>query len=490
MMLEMRNISKDFSGVRVLKHVNFAVKSGEVHALLGANGAGKSTLIKVLGGQYPDATGTTGLNGEIADLASPRRALLSGIGIVHQEFDIVPELTVAENIYLGFENLKLGSKRYLIGSINRRVIQDAAAALLKEYDLTIKADAVVGKLSVGGQQLVQIARVLALQSDVMIFDEPTARLGQDDRERLFAVFGLLRERGKKVVFVTHYLDEVIAVADRASVMRDGNMIATLDVSDTNIAELSRLMVGEDVRSAEKQSDARFGDPVLVLENLSSQNSFSNVSLEVRSGEIVGIVGHLGSGRHELTRKVLSIATDRSARRRSIVRKGSSKETGFVPEHRRLEGIFPDLSVGANIAVGYLRNRPLFSFVSPGEVKKRAEAIVRTLQVKANNVDQKIAQLSGGNQQKVIFGRSMVSEPELYVIEAPTVGVDVKAAVELHNEIFSLARKGSAILLATDDLDEVLLLSDRIFVMLRGRVVREFDAKSLTRQQLVASMGAA
>jgi ribose transport system ATP-binding protein len=489
-MLLMRHISKDFSGVQVLKQVSFEVRAGEVHALLGANGAGKSTLIKVLGGQYPDASGTTELNGSAVDLASPRRALLSGIGIVHQEFDIVPELTVAENIYLGFENLKLGSKRFLLGGINRRMLIEAATGLLEEYNLTIKADAIVGSLSAGGQQLVQIARVLALQSDVMIFDEPTARLGQDDKDRLFAVFRNLRQRGKKVIFVTHYLDEVIAVADRASIMRDGKMIATLEIKDSSIAEVSRLMVGEDVRPAQKRGDRVVGEPILSLKGFQEPGYFEPVDLEVRAGEIVGVVGHLGSGRHELTRAVLSVATDRSERKRRRIRTSKSRDIGFVPEHRRLEGIFPDRSLGANVAVGYLRNRPLFSFVSPADVKRRAQQIVKTLQVKTTNVEQKISQLSGGNQQKVIFARSMVSEPDLYVIEAPTVGVDVKAAVELHNEIFSLAKKGSAILLATDDLDEVILLADRIVVMLRGRVVQEFDAKNLTRQQLVASMGAA
>ena len=489
-MLSMRNISKDFNGIQVLKSVDFEVRSGEVHALLGANGAGKSTLIKVLGGQYPDADGLTELDGKPADLASPRRALLSGIGIVHQEFDIVPELSVAENIYLGFENLKFGSRRSMLSRIDRGIMRDAARSLLDEYSLPILPEDIVGELSAGGQQLVQIARVLALQSDVMIFDEPTARLGQDDRERLFSVFRLLRERGKKVVFVTHYLDEVINVADRASVMRDGVMIATREIHDTNINELSRLMVGEDVRPAAKQSGHSTGEIVLDVRQLGEPGQFDDITFSVRAGEIVGVVGHLGSGRHQLTRKVLSIATDPSRRRREAIRRPGMRDAGFVPEHRRVEGIFPDLSLGSNIALGYLRNRPLFSFVTPSGVRSRGEAVIRTLQVKTSSVEQKIGELSGGNQQKVVFGRSMVCEPDLYVIEAPTVGVDVKAAVELHNEIFSLARKGSAILLATDDLDEAILLSDRILVMFRGRIIKEFQSAQVSRQDLVAAMGAA
>ena len=489
-MLSMTNISKGFNGVPVLRSVNFEVRSGEVHALLGANGAGKSTLIKVLGGQYPDASGTTELNGRPTDLASPRRALLSGIGIVHQEFDIVPELSVAENIYLGFENLQFGTKRSMLALIDRRQMREAARALLNVYSLPIRPEDIVGDLSAGGQQLVQIARVLALQSEVMIFDEPTARLGQDDRERLFNVFRLLRERGKKVIFVTHYLDEVVHIANRASVMRDGVMIATRDIADTSIKELSRLMVGEDVRPAENQSDRPHGEVVLDVKQLGEPGHFEDITFTVRAGEIVGVVGHLGSGRHQLTRKLLSIATDPSRRRRESLRRTGMRDAGFVPEHRRVEGIFPDLSLGSNISIGYLRNRPLFSFVAPSSVRSRGDAVIRTLQVKTTGVDQKISELSGGNQQKVVFGRSMVCEPDLYVIEAPTVGVDVKAAVELHNEIFSLARKGAAILLATDDLDEAILLADRILVLFRGRIIKEFQSANVSRQDLVAAMGAA
>ena len=495
-MLAMQAIHKDFSGVTVLDGVDFEVEAGEVHALLGANGAGKSTLIKVLGGQYPDARGTTTIDGRKVDLSSPKTALLSGIGIVHQEFDLVPEMTVAENIFLGVENLDLGTPRALWRRVDRRALGVAAKRILDEYQLGLDPNSKVGALSAGAQQIAEIARVLALQSDVMIFDEPTARLGQTDKDRLFEVFAVLRRRGKKVVFVTHYLDEVMAVADRASVMRDGRLIARRPIAETSVAELSRLMVGGDVRRASKRTPASRGQTVLTVSGLGDGTSFQDVGLTVAAGEVVGLVGHLGSGRHEVTRCILgsraskgSIAVTPSERPASRVRSGKSTLVGFVPEHRRAEGIFAELSVAANIAIGLLRGRNIFAPLPRKEIEGTATETIRKLQIKTAGTSQKIGQLSGGNQQKVVFGRSMVSEPTLYVIEAPTVGVDVKAAVELHSEIFALADRGAGILLATDDLDEAILLSDRILVMLRGRIVTELDPTGLTHQQLVAAMGA-
>ena len=496
-MLVMQAIHKDFSGVTVLDGVDFQVEEGEVHALLGANGAGKSTLIKVLGGQYPDARGTTTINGRMVDLSSPKRALLSGIGVVHQEFDLVPEMTVAENIFLGLESFDLGTPHSLWRKVDRNALEASAHRILDAYHLGINPSSKVGVLSAGAQQITEIARVLALQSDVMIFDEPTARLGQRDRDRLFEVFEALRHAGKKIVFVTHYLDEVMAIADRASVMRDGRMIARRAVSETSVQELSRLMVGEDVRRAEKRPKGRATGPtVLDVRDLSDGTNFKEVGLTVAAGEVVGLVGHLGSGRQEVTRCILGArpSTGRIAVTPATVgpakaRSGRTPVVGFVPENRRSEGIFAQLSVSANVAIGLLKGRSLFAPLPRREIERTALDAVRKLQIKTAGIGQKIGQLSGGNQQKVVFGRSMASNPALYVIEAPTVGVDVKAAVELHSEIFALAARGAGVLLATDDLDEALLLCDRILVMLRGRITDEMDPEHLTRQDLVTAMGA-
>ncbi|WP_244627110.1 sugar ABC transporter ATP-binding protein [Microvirga tunisiensis] len=489
-MLSMRSITKDFAGVRVLDGVDFDVEVGSVHALLGANGAGKSTLIKVLGGQYPDAAGITTLDGEPLDISSPRAARLSGVGIVHQEFDLVPQLTVAENIFLGFESLKLDARSSVWRLVDRNAMIGAAREILDKFNLGVSPDAVVGKLPIGAQQITEIARVIALGRRVMIFDEPTARLGQRDRDRLFEVFQSLKRSGKMVVFVTHYLDEVMAVADRASVMRDGKMIATKEICGTSVTELSRMMVGVDVKGVSRAAKPQVGHEVLSVNNLSDGATFDDISLSISAGEIVALVGHLGSGRHELTR---SIRGRRSVKGDIVVRSGHKQKRakmGFVPENRRVEGIFPELSVGANISLGFLREKSSFSLLPVKKIRATGDDVIARLQIKSAGGSQKIGQLSGGNQQKAVFGREMISDPSFYIIEAPTVGVDVKAAVELHNEIFKMAGRGSAILLATDDLDEAIRISDRILVMLRGRIVAEIASRDATREGLVAAMGAA
>ena len=490
-MLSMKGIQKQFNSVTVLDDVDFEVESGEVHALLGANGAGKSTLIKVLGGQYPDALGTTLIDGRSADLSTPRNARLSGIGIVHQEFDLVPEMTVAENIFLGLEALDIGAPKSFLKRIDRRVLSRAAQQILDAYHLGLDPERRVSTLSPGAQKIAEIARVLALKSQVMIFDEPTARLGQRDKDALFAVFASLRRSGKKVVFVTHYLDEVMAVADRASIMRDGRMVARRRTITTSVKELSGLMVGGDVRRASKRAKAQREFKLLEVENLSDGATFEGVSLTIAAGEIVGLVGHLGSGRQEVTRCL--IGSQRSTGRMTVTTPPKTPRIGmrfgFVPENRHSEGIFGDLSVATNIAIGLLRGRNMFSSLPRAEIERVARETISKLQIKTAGTRQKIGELSGGNQQKVVFGRSMVSDPTLYVIEAPTVGVDVKAAVELHTELFTLADRGAGILLATDDLDEAILLSDRILVMLRGKITADLNSHGLTRQELVAAMGA-
>jgi ribose transport system ATP-binding protein len=491
-MLSISGVSKHFSGVRVLDDVNLLIEDGEVHALLGANGAGKSTLIKILGGQYPDATGVIKLDGQPIDLSSPGAARRSGIGVVNQEFDLVPEMTVAENIFLGMETLDTNHKISLPGKIDRSRLILAATDLLRSYDLGLTPGNQVGSLSVGAQQITEIARVLALQSNVMIFDEPTARLGLSDKQRLFVIFRALRARGKKIIFVTHYLDEVLEVADRASVMRDGRLIATRTVAETSVQALSRIMVGEDIRKTVKRRTPTLGPQVLAAKNLSVLDEFEDVDLQVRSGEILGLVGHLGSGRHALTRSLIGLRPHHG--QITIMHHGreirpSSAAVGFVPENRHLEGIFPELSVSSNIAMGLLQRRPLFGRLPTKTIAEVGEGTIKTLQIKTSGGGQKISQLSGGNQQKAVFGRSMVVQPSLYIIESPTVGVDIRAAAELQTEIFRLADQGAGIILSTDDLDEVILLADRVLVMLRGRIVSEFHAQDLTRQHLVAAMGA-
>jgi len=477
-MLGIRGVSKSFAGNKVVDDVSFEVVPGEVHALLGANGAGKSTLINVLGGRFRDAEGVVSLNGVPLLLDSPAASLAAGIGIVHQEFDLVPSLSVAENMFLGRESAD--GRKSLWRGIDRVRLQSAARDLLKSYALSLDVAAQVESLPIASRQLTQIARALALQSEVVIFDEPTARLGPAERQLLFAIFGKLKAAGKRVIFVTHYLDEVLEAADRATVMRDGKFVATVPAATASVATLSQLMVGEDVAAPRKKQ--RRSDTLALDLRDHEGEGFAPITLAVGQGEIVGLVGHLGSGRHELTRSIVrTLRHDTSGNRITV---------GFLPEDRRAEGIFPQLSVGDNISLGMLLRRGALRTRPQAEEHRVAEEVIEKLRIRSQGRDQRIAELSGGNQQKAVFGRAMVQAPPLYVIECPTVGVDVRAAADLHQQILGLVDAGAGVLLASDDIDEVLGLSDRILVMFRGRVVASHDHGSVSRQDLIAAMGSA
>jgi ABC-type sugar transport system ATPase subunit len=475
----MRSISKQYGPVRVLQDVEFEVRAGEIHALLGSNGAGKSTLIKILGGLVEASHGTISLDGELIDVSSPRRSLEAGIAVVHQDTELVPELTVAENIFLGLEGQSLSEPGQMFAKVNRLRLTERARQLLEDYGLGLDPVTPVRSLAPSAQQLVQIARVLALESTVVVFDEPTARLGSQDRDRLFRIFKRLRQDGKKIIFVTHYLDEVLAVADRATIMRDGRVVSTLHVPATTVGEISHLMVGDNVVTPARNSALQRGAATVQITKASSGAAFKDVSLEIAAGEIVGLVGHLGSGRHEFSRYVMA---------RANLARGRSGGKGFVPEDRRSEAIFPQLALYENVAIGLLRQQPLFSFIPRKRMVEVTHAYIQRLQIKTSDVLQIISTLSGGNQQKAVFARALIQQPLLYIIECPTVGVDVKAGAELHAAIFEIAEQGAAILLSTDDLDEAIRLSDRIVIMRKGRVSQELQSEHFSRQALVVAMG--
>lgn len=481
-MLSLKGMTKHYGPINVLHGVDLEVQGGEVHALLGSNGAGKSTLIKLLGGLVAPSGGTIFLDGVEVDVRSPKRSMEAGIAIVHQETDLVPELSVAENIFLGKESSSVGSgQNRLLSQIDRKSLRVAAAELLQQYGLDLDPSERIANLAPSEQQIVQIARVLALNSRVLIFDEPTARLGPGDRDKLFRIFRTLKAEGRTLVFVTHYLDEVMLVADQATIMRDGRVVATLDVRETSIQEISRLMVGDDVQLPGRKSAKAGKEIAIAFDSLTDDGNFHDVCMQIRYGEIVGLLGHPGSGRHELSRYI--------AWPKKQIGSGGTMRIGFVPEDRRAEGIFPQLTLCENVAIGSLSQRRLFSIIPRKEMRAWTEKFIRTLQIKTNGGEQIISTLSGGNQQKGVFARALIDDPKLYVIECPTVGVDVKAGSEIHAKIIALASRGAAIILATDDLDEAIRLSDRILVMRKGRITNEMFPKDYSRQALVVAMGA-
>ena len=498
-MLEMSGIRKHFGATIALDGVDFAISPGEVHALLGENGAGKSTLMKVLGGLYPSDAGEITLDGEVLDLSDPKAALNAGIGMVYQEFDLAPDLSVAENILLGHETSQR-IRRLPVSYLSRRQLKEQASSLLAEYGFDDLAPGQrVGNLPVGARQLTQVSKALALDSRVVVFDEPTARLTSHERERLFKVIRRLADAGKMIVFISHYLEEVLEISDRVTVLRDGRSVAEERASELSIEDLTRLMVGHDnlsdVAVSSDRRPVQGDDIVFEVDGLTSEPHFRDISFQVRAGEIFGIAGIIGSGRHELTRALIGalkssgrirLATNELHLRNpaQAVREG----IGFVPEDRRLEGVVPDRTIEQNLSLAWLDQVASFGVLRGRKIRQRATDLIKRTGVRCSGPSQPVWQLSGGNQQKVVLGRWFGADVPVVVMEAPTVGVDIVATEEIHNQIRELASAGRAIIISSDDLRELEHVADRIMIMVRGNVTQTLDAHSASHDQFLGALG--
>jgi ABC-type sugar transport system ATPase subunit len=492
-MLQMRGVSKSFGEQVALRAVDFSVAPGEVVALVGANGAGKSTLMKVLAGLYPDATYTATLFGRPLDLSSPAAALGAGVGVVHQDVHLVPDFTVAENILLGHEP----TARFASRAGRRSALHEHATSLLRQAGLDdLDPAAVAGALPVELRQLVQIGRVLSLDSRVVVFDEPTARLNPDGRRRLFAALAHLRATGKMIVFISHYLDEVFLVADRVVVLRDGRVVADRPAANLDVGTLTRLMVG-DLASVAAGASAGPGPSVLCVSGLGAEPHFRNVSFAVGAGEVLGIAGIVGSGRHQLIRALIGQFPARG----SVTVEGAEicglaparvigRTIGFVPEDRKADGIVADLSVSANLSLPWLRALSTSGVVSRTRVRQRARDLVGWLRLVCASPAQAVGELSGGNQQKAVLGRWFGMPIPVVLLEAPTVGVDVAGKAEIRRLVRSLAEAGAAIVISTDDLWELEWLTHRILVMVRGELAGAFETGSMQHADLLAALGGA
>jgi ribose transport system ATP-binding protein len=491
-MLRLRNVSKWFGAFKALDAVDFEVAAGEVVALVGANGAGKSTLMRVLAGLHADAQCTGDLHGVSLDLSSPAAALRAGIGVVPQEIDLVPGFTVAQNMLLGREP----TTRALLGVrlMRPRELRDRALRLLRQYELEmVSPDDRVENLSSEARQITQIAKILALESRVVVFDEPTARLSGEARANLFRVIDRLRASGKMVVFISHFLEEVLAVADRIVVLRDGHIVGDRPARDFDIPGLITLMVG-DVAAAPRRKGASARENVLVVENLSAPPHFRDISFTARAHEIVGVTGIIGSGRHPLMRALLSQQSATGSikiRGHEIARTSVSatvgRRLGFVPEDRKRDGVIPGLSVTRNISLPWLKDLSVAGVVNQAEALARARAQIRRLRLVCSSPAQVVGELSGGNQQKAVLGRWLGSRLPLVVLEAPTVGVDVAGKEEIRRLVGALADAGMAVVISTDDVWELEHLADRVLVMVRGTFVAQFRAGAMPRADLLAAL---
>ena len=485
-LISARGISKSFAGVEVLSDVDLDLRAGEIHALLGENGAGKSTFAKILAGVHRPTRGTLALDGRRIEVPSPLAAQRLGIALIHQEPISFPDLSVAENLVLGRSEAPL-MRRVPWAEINRR-----AEALMESLGLRIDVTRPMRGLSIASQQMVEIARALDGDSRLIVMDEPTAPLTPREVETLFAIARGLREQGRTIVFISHRLEEVRALCDRATVFRDGRLVGTDDVAALSDAEIIRMMIGRPLEETARERSARLGPVALEVEGLTRAGAFEDVGLTVREGEIVGLAGLVGAGRTDVARAIFGIAP---AERGTIRVRGEPAAIAdpadaialglaFVPEDRAASGLFGAMSVESNVTAAVPRRIAPRGFIRRSLERALARETVEALSVRLASLRQPIVELSGGNQQKAILGRWLHTDPAVLILDEPTRGVDVGVKAEFYDRIRALAHQGRAILLISSELPELLALCDRILVMAEGRLTADLPRAEATQESVM------
>lgn len=489
--LEMKGIVKAFHAVRVLNKVDFELQRGEVHALLGANGAGKSTLVKILNGIYTSNEGEILLHGQRVFFKNPRDAFAHGVAIIHQELDLVNNLSVAENMFLGREIM---DQRF--GSVDRLAMNNEAQHVLDSLNFEIQAKQIVGELSPARQQLVMIARVVAMEAQIVVMDEPTSSLSFNEIENLYKVIEGLQKHGISIIYISHYLDEVFRIADRVTVLRNGEKIQVAAIDECTEAKIVEWMVGHaDVKRAYHRMKPK-DHIVLTVDKLSQQSGIvEDVSFQLREGEVLGLSGVVGSGRTELAKMIFGAEPIREGKillegvevRISSPEKAVAAGIAFIPENRTTEGLIINHSIHDNLALVTLHEKT--GVLNHKAIHSAAKGMMENLRIRCESALQQVRRLSGGNQQKVVLGKWLSVKSNVVILDQPTRGVDVGVKEEIYALVDSLAKEGVSILLISDELEELLNLTDRILVMKRGRIVREFDnsERQLGKPELLASM---
>lgn len=497
-LLQARNISKSFGkAVIALNHVQFDLQSGEIHALLGENGAGKSTLIKVLTGVEERDSGTVVLNGKEIHPKSTQEAQKEGIATVYQEVNLCPNLSVAENIYIGRE------PRNKFGKIDWRKINADAKELLKKFDLRINVTKNLDNYSVAVQQMIAIARACDIEAKVLILDEPTSSLSTVEVEKLFEIMRKLRAEGMGIIFVTHFLDQVYEVTDRITVFRNGGYVGTYKTAELPRVELVGKMIGKDYASLNESviagqledENAITGEELIRLNGVSSPGTIQDFTLTIRKGEVLGLSGLLGSGRSETARVLFGVDSIEAGEMELKSRKVCFKSPldairggiAFCPENRKTEGIIGDLSIRENIILALQSKKGLYQKISKKEAQKIADEYIKKLEIKTPNADQLIKNLSGGNQQKVILARWLATEPEFLMLDEPTRGIDIGTKAELQKIVIDLAKQGMAVLFISSEIDEMLRCCKRMIVLRDMKQVGELREKEISEEAIMHIM---
>jgi ribose transport system ATP-binding protein len=487
-LLQMQGIVKDFGGIRALDEVDFEVRAGEVHALIGENGAGKSTLVNVLAGRFGDYSGIIIFNGQKMRITNPRQAREMGIAVIYQELSVLGNLTVAENIMLGDEKPGRWTRR-----IDRVSLRSEARKIIEHLRFDLDPDEPVNRLSRARQCTVEIAGAIRRNVKLLVFDEPTACLGSEDVEKLFSVITELKRRGLGIVYISHRITELTRIADRVTVLRDARAVGTRDIAECKVSELTRMMLGHDLAEFFPEKTNEPGEIVLKVKGLSCAGVFEDIRFELREGEILGIAGLVGSGRTEIARAIFGAGKaygEVQLQGRSVGKRSPflSRRLGIamVPENRKVEGNITGRPVCENLNISILdRLCGALGFQWPRRLTRQAERMVERMNIEPAQPETNIQNLSGGNQQKVIVGRWLAAESKVMIFDEPTQGIDVGTKSQIYRLIMDLACKGRAIILISSELLEIAKLADRILVIRAGRLVCEMSGPKTDEDMLFA-----
>lgn len=494
-MLVAANITKKFPGVTALENVCMELYPGKVNAILGENGAGKSTLMKILSGVYPDYEGKIILNNTEVNFANPREAQKAGIGIIHQELNLVPQLSITENIFLGRELTTTW------GTLNHKEMKNRSTALLKKLKLNVDADTRIAELKVGQQQVVEIAKALLTDCEVIIMDEPTSAITESEVAILFEIIAELKNENKVIVYISHKLDELFKIADHYIVLRDGKTIESGDMVGMNQDTLIRKMVGREIniirnRTALPQNQA----PLLAVQSLNlkhpqsdKRNLLSNINFNLYPGEVLGIFGLMGAGRTELLETIMGLHQSGKTGTISINGKpenfcsvSNAMQAGIalVPEDRKKDGLVLELDVQTNISITTLQKMQFMGFINKQKEDKLANNYINSLKIKTPSGKQLAKNLSGGNQQKIVLAKCLSTQPKILMLDEPTRGIDINAKSEIYKLILDYAAKGMGIIMVSSELPEILAISDRVLVMTEGQLTAEFKTEDATEDQIL------
>jgi len=486
--LKLKNIRKEFPGVLALDNVNFDLKAGEIHALLGENGAGKSTLIKIISGVYKAEAGEIIIEDQKKVFNNPHDAMNNGISTIYQEFNLVPHMSVSENIYLGKEDLF--SERF--GILNRRKMENETKELLNSINLILDPNELAKGLGIAKQQLLSIAKAIFRKAKVIIMDEPSAVLTTKEFEYLLKLIRELKSEGIAIIYISHRIEEIFQIADRVTVLRNGKLIGTKKINEIDIDQLIKMMVGRRLEEKYHKATVKIGSDLFEVENINRKNILKNISFTLREGEILGITGLVGAGKTELARAIFGadkkdsgiIKINNEVIEIDNPSSAINNKISFIPEDRKNGGLVLEMSVQHNITLANLNQLVKASVINLNKEKEIAREFKDKLSIKTPSLERKTLYLSGGNQQKVVIAKWIFADAHIFIFDEATRGIDIGAKVEVYDLIMDLIKQGAGIIFISSEFEEILGICDRILVMSKGRVTKEFNVKETDKEKIL------